>query len=51
MQDTIKKQIVSIWEKYRISDNKMVRDTKGNELDNIADEKRLEAIIPFKNNY
>ncbi len=42
MQDTIKKQIVSIWEKY-ISDNKMVQEAKGKELDNI-DEKRLEAI-------
>ncbi|MCC7317834.1 MAG: restriction endonuclease [Bacteroidales bacterium] len=46
MQDTIKKQIVSIWEKY-ISDNKMVQDTKGNVLDNI-DEKRLEAIYTLK---
>jgi Restriction endonuclease FokI, C terminal len=46
IQQTIQKQIITIWDKY-IADNKKVLDTKGNDLDNI-DEKRIEAIATLK---
>ena len=42
----IQSQITTIWDKY-ISDNKKVQDTKGNDLDNI-DENRIEAIATLK---
>ncbi|MCK6649054.1 MAG: restriction endonuclease [Bacteroidia bacterium] len=42
----IQQQIVSIWDKY-IADNKIVLDTKGNDLQDI-DSKRLEAITTLK---
>ena len=41
-----KKQIISIWDKY-VSDNKIVLDTKGNDLEDI-DSKRLKAIDSLK---
>lgn len=42
----IQQQIISIWDKY-IADNKIVLDTKGNDLQDI-DSKRLEAITTLK---
>jgi hypothetical protein len=44
--ENIKKQIVTIWDKY-ITDNKKVIDTKGNDLEDI-DSKRLEAVETLK---
>jgi hypothetical protein len=42
----IQQQIISIWDKY-IAENKIVLDTKGNDLQDI-DSKRLEAIVTLK---
>lgn len=44
--ESIKKQILAIWDKY-IADNKKVLDTKGNDLEDI-DSKRIEAIVTLK---
>jgi hypothetical protein len=42
----IQNKITAIWDKY-ITDNKIVQDTKGNDLENI-DEKRIETIDTLK---
>jgi len=46
IQDRIRKQIITIWDEYVLT-NKKVKDTKGNDLDNI-DEKRIKAIDILK---
>lgn len=46
IQENIKKQIISIWDKY-IADNKKVHDTKGNDLGNINNN-RVIAIATLK---
>jgi FokI, cleavage domain len=42
----VKRQIISVWDKY-IAADKVVHDTKGNDLGNI-DDKRVEAITTLK---